>query len=138
MTLRISLRDGEQVIVNGAMIRSVGRTSLCVENQAAVLRGRDLMRAEEATTPARRLYFACITAYLEPAVGVEHHDAIIAALREAVAGATTPIAQAACAAFAHRVATGEYYRALGECRVLMRLEAAAAAASTAYGSGIGL
>lgn len=128
MTLRISLRDGEQVIVNGAMLRSVGRTSLCVESPAAVLRGRDLMRTEEATTPARRLYFACITAYTAAEIGDEHRDAIIVALSETVAGAQTPIAQAACAAFAHRVATGEYYRALGECRVLIRLEAAATAA----------
>lgn len=135
MTLRISLRDGEQVIVNGAVMRSVGRTSLCVESRAAVLRGRDLMRADEATTPARRLYFACLSAYIDPDHGGTHQDAIIAALRETLADAGTPVAQTGCAAFAHQVATGEYYRALGECRALMRMEAARLASCSAASCG---
>ena len=38
MALRISLRDGEKMIVNGAVLRSVGRTDLSIENNAAILR----------------------------------------------------------------------------------------------------
>ncbi|MDO3693215.1 flagellar biosynthesis repressor FlbT, partial [Pseudomonas sp. DKN 2791] len=61
--LRITLRDGEKAIVNGAVIRAVGRTQIAVENQVSILRGREIMRPEEATTPARQLYFAAMLAY---------------------------------------------------------------------------
>ncbi len=45
------------MVVNGAVLRSVGRTNICVESKATILRGRDVMTVEEANTPARLLYF---------------------------------------------------------------------------------
>lgn len=122
MTLRISLRDGEKVIVNGAVLRSTGRTQLCIESKAAILRGRDLMEAEDATTPARRLYHACITAYINPEGSVVHQDRIVAALAEVLATLQSPVAKAAATRFARLVAISDYYRALADCRVLMTME----------------
>uniref|UniRef100_UPI001952E735 flagellar biosynthesis repressor FlbT n=1 Tax=Enterobacter hormaechei TaxID=158836 RepID=UPI001952E735 len=75
--LRITLRDGEKAIVNGAVIRAVGRTQLAVENQVSILRGREIMRPEEATTPARQLYFAAMLAYIDPANRDDHHDIVV-------------------------------------------------------------
>lgn len=124
MTLRISLKAGEQVIVNGAVLRAVGRASLCIESRAAILRGRDLMSAADATTPARRLYHACITAYTDRENGARHQEAIVAALSEVVALMTSPQALAAATGFAHRVAISDHYRALADCRALIALEAA--------------
>ena len=48
MTLRISLRDGEKMVVNGAVLRSVGRTDLAIDSKASILRGREVMAPEEA------------------------------------------------------------------------------------------
>lgn len=124
MTLRITLKDGEQVIVNGAVLRSVGRTNLCIESKAAILRGRDVMCTEEATTPARRLYVACIGAYTDVDSGAAEQEVIVANLAVVLAGAASPVAKAACASFARRVASSDYYRALADCRTLMQLEAA--------------
>lgn len=123
MTLRISLKDGDRVIVNGAVLRAVGRTSLCVESRAAILRGRDLMAAADATTPARRLYYACITAYTDRENGACHKEAILAALGEVAATMTSPQALASATEFAHRIAKSDLYRALADCRALMALEA---------------
>lgn len=123
MTLRISLKDGDKVIVNGAVLRAIGRTSLCIESQAAILRGRDLMAAADATTPARRLYYACITAYTDHEIGAGHNAAILAALGEVFATMTSPQALATATEFAHRVAKSDHYRALADCRALMALEA---------------
>lgn len=122
MTLRISLRDGEKMIVNGAVLRSTGRTQLCIESKAAILRGRDLMEAKDATTPARRLYYACITAYSDPEGGIAHHDQIVAALTEVMTTLQSPVAKAAATRFAHLVAMSDHYRALADCRVLMTIE----------------
>lgn len=126
MTLRISLRDGEMMIVNGAAVRSVGRTRLCIEGKAAVLRGRDL-NVVDLSTPARRLYHACIAAYTDPEHLVAHQDRIVAALREVMATLRTPVAQAAATSFARLVATSDYYRALSDCRALMTMEDASPA-----------
>ena len=123
MTLRISLRDGEKVIVNGAVLRSVGRTDLRLENSASVLRGHDVMTPEQATTPARRLYFACMLAYIDSGDRSTHQDSIIELVRDLIGALTGPEAKAACVSFAHKVALGEYYAALADCRWLINYEA---------------
>lgn len=128
MTLRISLKDGEKMIVNGAVLRAVGRTDLVVENQVALMRGREVMSPEEATTPARHLYFACMLAYIggEEDVGARH-DAIVSLLGDLMTALEAEEPRAICARIAHRLATRDYYRALGDCRNLIAYEAKALA-----------
>lgn len=121
--LRINLRDGEQVVVNGAVLRACGRTALWLENDAAVLRGREVMKPEEADTPARRLYFACMMAYLDPAQLDSHQEAILILLGDLINAVQAPHARMACATFARLVAEHDYYRALAECRTLIDHEA---------------
>ena len=127
MALRISLRDGEKMIVNGAVLRSVGRTDLSIENNAAILRGRDLMTPEEASTPARRLYFACMMAYVDQGEVTSHHDDIIRLVSELIEALQSPEAKSVCISFAQHVATGQFYKALGDCRWLINYEAEALA-----------
>jgi flagellar biosynthesis repressor protein FlbT len=134
MTLRISLRDGEKVIVNGAVLRSTGRTNLSVESKAAILRGRDMMDAQEANTPATRLYHACISAYIDPERSEAHHENIVAALTDVMATLHLPVAKAAAASFAHLVAMADYYRALADCRSLIAIERAADSRALMCGS----
>lgn len=125
MTLRISLRDGEKLIVNGAVLRAVGRTDLCVENNVALLRGREVMSPDDAVTPARRLYYACMIAYIDPQGANAHHDQIVRYLHDLIGALESHEAKAACASFARKVATGDFYRALGDCRALIDYETAA-------------
>ncbi|WOK37751.1 flagellar biosynthesis repressor FlbT [Sphingomonas sp. C3-2] len=127
MSLRISLRDGEKVIVNGAVLRAVGRTSLCVENNVTLLKGRDVMAPEEATTPARQLYFACMMAYIDPKDSERHQNTIVEIVRQLLGAIATADARATCIAFAEKVAAGQFYRALADCRWLMNYEAEALA-----------
>lgn len=121
--LKITLRDGEKMVVNGAVLRAAGRTSFWLENEASVLRGREIMSPEEADTPARRLYFACMMAYLDPERIEGYRQDILALLGDLMAALESPHAKASCAAFAHEVAQGNYYRALSECRQLIGHEA---------------
>jgi flagellar protein FlbT len=128
MTLRISLKDGEKMIVNGAVLRAVGRTDLVVENQVSLMRGREVMTPEEATTPARRLYFACMLAYIGGEEGLSaQQDAIVQLLGDLVAALEAEQAKAICTQIAHRLATGDYYKALNDCRTLIAYETEALA-----------
>jgi len=129
--LRITLRDGEKAIVNGAVIRAVGRTQIAVENQVSILRGREVMQPEEATTPARQLYFAAMLAYIDPANRAQHQDDVVALVGNLVATLTAPEARAACIAFAHDMATGDYYKALSAARELIGFENVATEAQAA-------
>jgi flagellar protein FlbT len=123
VTLRISLKDGEKMIVNGAVLRACGRTEVMVENRAAILRGREVMAPDEADTPARRLYFACMMAYIDPAGAERHHDGIVELLAELVGAFISPDARGACVRLANLLALGHYYKALAECRALIDHEA---------------
>lgn len=127
MALHITLRDGEKMIVNGAVIRAVGRTQFCLENTAAILRGRDVMTPEDADTPAKRLYFACMMAYIDPDDLDRHRDAILLLVRDLLAAFQSVEARAICATFAEKVATSQFYRALADCRWLIAYEAEAMA-----------
>ena len=123
MALRLSLGDGEKMIVNGAVLRSLGRSDIVVENQAALMRGREIMTPEEATTPARRLYFACMMAYIHND-GLDIHQArIVELLRDLISALESDEAKATCARFARRVALSDFYRALSDCRGLINYEA---------------
>lgn len=123
MALRITLRDGEKMILNGAVLRAVGRTQLSLENGAAILRGRDVMNPEEADTPAKRLYFACMMAYVDPDNLDRYREDILVLIGDLLSAFTSIESKAVCTTFAEKIATNQYYRALGDCRWLIAYEA---------------
>lgn len=125
MSLRISLRNGEKCVVNGAVLRSDGRTTLYVENSAAILRGRDVMSPADATTAARRLYLACMMAYIDPAQVARHQQTILDGVADLLGALEAHEAKAVCIAFAGKVATLDFYSALADCRWLIAYETAA-------------
>jgi flagellar protein FlbT len=125
MALRIHLRDGEKVVVNGALLQSVGRTEITVENRATIVRGRELMRPEDATTPAKLLYFACLMAYIDPDRLPQHQDLMLDTLRELVSLLPTVEARSACIEFGRKAALLDFYGALADCRALIELESQA-------------
>ena len=121
MALRIDLRDGEKMVVNGAVLRSAGRTQIFVENRVSILRGVDIMSPEEATTPARRLYFACMMAYLDNENEGYRIDVLM--LFEAIFNTFDGVeAKEACGRLATLLASSDFYRALGVCRELIDYE----------------
>lgn len=65
-TLVLELRQGDLLIVNGAPIRFRNRARIELAGRARFLFGKQVLPAEAATTPARRIYFALQTAYVGP------------------------------------------------------------------------
>jgi flagellar protein FlbT len=116
------------VVINGAVIRASGRTDLAIESKVTILRGREIMNPAEASTPARALYFYTMMAYLDPDGIARHHQSIVEALSAVTRLSPCERGREAVASFATRAAAGDYYRALGECRALIRLEHDALAA----------
>jgi len=129
MALRIALKDGERIVLNGAVLRSVGRTELRVESQAALLRGREIMTPEDATTPARQLYFHTMMAYIDPDGREAHQRAVVESLGAVARLLATPPASGVAMSFAANAAGMHFYRALADCRKLIALEDEALAAA---------
>ena len=54
MPLKLSLKPGEKFVLNGAVVQNGDRRSaLLLQNKASVLREKDIMQADEATTRRR-------------------------------------------------------------------------------------
>lgn len=68
MPLAINLRPNERLIVNGVVLQNSGTAAkLLIHNNASVLREKDIITEADASTPARRIYFAIQCRYLFPA-----------------------------------------------------------------------
>lgn len=68
MSLRLKLRPGEKLIINGCiLVNGPQRASFEVVTRADVLRGDEILEARTATTPARRLGLQIQVALVSPA-----------------------------------------------------------------------
>jgi flagellar protein FlbT len=63
-TLILELRQGDVMVVNGAPIRFRTKARVELTAKARFLFGKQIMRPEQVSTPARRIYFALQAAYI--------------------------------------------------------------------------
>ena len=74
MALKIILKPGEKIIISGAVITNGEKTAqLLVENQVPILRQKDILGEDEATTPCRRIYFVIQLMYIDAGNLAMHH-----------------------------------------------------------------
>jgi flagellar protein FlbT len=66
-TLRINLRAGERIYINGAVLRPDRKVSLEFLNDVAFLLESHVMHIEDTKTPLRQLYFVVQTMLMDPA-----------------------------------------------------------------------
>lgn len=63
---RITLRPGERIFINGAVLQSDGRSSFDILNTVPFLREHEIMHAQQTVTPLRQLYYILQTMVMEP------------------------------------------------------------------------
>lgn len=123
MGLKLTLKPGERIAVNGAvLVNGDRRTEFIVENKASILREGDIMRAEEATTPARRVYLPVMMMALDPASRPTSFAEFERRITEIAGAVTDTEALGLCLKISAAVANGAYYKALGHCRTLIEFE----------------
>ncbi|MFQ5564097.1 MAG: flagellar biosynthesis repressor FlbT [Parvularculaceae bacterium] len=123
MALKLSLKPGERVAINGAVIvNGDRRSSIVVENKASVLREQDIMQPEDADTPAKRIYLPIMLMYLDARVETDMRAEYSKRLMEFAEAITDKKALDDCLKLAAHVANGDYYKALVACRDLMAFE----------------
>jgi flagellar protein FlbT len=123
MPLKLSLKPGEKFVLNGAVLANGDkRTSLVLQNKACVLREKDIMQPEAATTPARRIYFPIMMMYLAPEDSELYYNDFALRMTEFMGAIRNRTALAACVEISRDVMSGTYYKALMACKKLFEFE----------------
>ena len=120
MALIIDLKPKERVIIGDAVITNDRqRTRLHVEGDAPILREKDIMRAEEADTPCKRIYLAVQLMYLarNPRDHFENYFALVKEVQDAAPSMAGFILQ-----INEQIISGSFYKALKEARKLIDYE----------------
>jgi flagellar protein FlbT len=64
--MNITLRAGEKLYINGAVIRVDRKATIELLNDVTFLLENHVMQVEQATTPLRQIYFAVQVALMDP------------------------------------------------------------------------
>jgi flagellar protein FlbT len=120
MALKVELKPGERIIVGESVITNNDqRTRFLIEGTAPILRERDIMTAERADTPAKRIYLAIQLMYTsrDPRA---HHEIYFELVREMLDAA--PSVLPFIDVINNQILTGHMYKALKETAKLIVYE----------------
>ena len=120
MALKVELKPGERIILGECVVTNADqRTRLVIEGSVPILREKDIMTAERANTPAKRIYLAVQLMYTarEPR---HHHEIYFKLIQEMVAAA--PSVWRYIEAINNHILTGNTYKALKESAKLIAYE----------------
>jgi len=121
MSLKITLKTNERLIVGGAVVRNGGKgTVLFIENTVPILREKDILGEKDAHTPCRRVYFTVQLMYIdEPNVPkyVQAYSELAGEIMKAAPSTRSLIEQ-----INERIEGGNYYQALKIAKNLIDYE----------------
>ena len=120
MALQVELKPGEKLLVGNCIItNSDQRTRLFIDGRAPILREKDILTAETANTPAKRIYLAVQLMYIGDDIGLtrDQYFALVNDFLEAVPSATERVNQ-----INNEILTGQLYKALKAAQRLIEYE----------------
>jgi flagellar biosynthesis repressor protein FlbT len=120
MPLKVELKAGERMMIGDCMLtNSDQRTRFVVEGTAPILREKDILSAEKADSPAKRIYLAVQLMYVsrDPR---QHHEVYFSLVREILQAA--PSTWAYVESINNQILTGNTYKALKEAKKLIEYE----------------
>lgn len=123
MALKVTLKPGEKFVINGAVIvNGDRRASLMIQNKVTILRERDILLPDDATTPVKRIYFAIMMMYLDEKERKAFYAEFVQRVSEFINAVSNPDALHQCVGMLEDVNAGEYYKALMTCKKLLPFE----------------
>lgn len=123
MALKLTLKPGEKFVINGAVIANGDRrATLVLHNKASILREKDILKPEHVDTPAKRIYFAIMSMYLDEKVRPRFYEEFVLRMSEFMGVVTDADALANCVAISQCVMDRQYYKGLTLCRRLLDFE----------------
>ncbi len=120
MALKVELKPGERILIGECVItNSDRRTTFLIDGKVPIIREKDMMTAEQATTPAKRIYLSILLMYTSREPG-EQHATYFALVRDIVQAAPSTWPQIEI--INNHILTGDLYKALKQARQLIQYE----------------
>ena len=122
--MNITLRAGERIYINGAVLRVDRKATLELMNDATFLLETHVMKAEDATTPLRQIYFVVQVMLMDPASArntAQLAASLIAKAREAFESAQI---RRGLESILELIARSRYFEAMKSLRLMYPLEQA--------------
>jgi len=121
-SLRISLKSGDRIYVNGAVLRVDRKVSFEFLNDVRFLLEAHFMRPEMTTTPLRQIYYYIQTMLIEPAAADAAHALYREAMLSMAETVTSEVLLRGLQMVACSVETERHYDALRALRGLFAAE----------------
>ena len=120
MGLKVELKAGERIIIGDSVVTNDDqRTRLVIEGDAPILREKDILSADAADTPCKKIYLIVQLMYLarDPS---RHHELYFNMVRDVLAAA--PSTRPYLDRINNHILTGMLYKALKETQRLIGYE----------------
>lgn len=112
MALKIALKPNERIVISGAVITngSSGKCELIIENNAPVLREKDILSEKDAISPCSRIYFVIQLMYIDQENLDLHTDTYWKLVKQVLKAA--PSMTGRIDKISEHMFNGKYYQAL--------------------------
>jgi flagellar protein FlbT len=120
MSLKVELKPGEKLLIGNCVVtNSDQRTRIFIDGKAPILREKDILTAETADSPAKRIYLAVQLMYIREDVEALRRD-YFQLINDIVKAApsTVPIVDE----INNEILTGALYKALKAAKKLIQYE----------------
>lgn len=120
MALKVELKPFERIIIGESLItNSETRTTFLIEGEAPILREKDILTAETATTPVKQLYLCIQMMYLEKNIP-KYQDLYMDFIKNILA--EQPAFRKSIETASKLILSGSLYHSLKEIRKLIKRE----------------
>ena len=120
--MNITLRAGEKLFINGAVIRVDRKATIELLNDVTFLLENHVMQADQATTPLRQVYFAVQVMLMDPSATAAAMTLSRRLMESALQAFESPLIVAGLTAIAGQIDRGRNFEALKALRALFPLE----------------
>jgi flagellar protein FlbT len=121
--MHISLRAGEKIYINGAVLRPDRKVCIELLNDVTFLLAAHVMKVEEATTPLRQLYFIVQVMLMSPNDSSEARKMFEKSIRRTIEASGNPAFVAGLRGVERLVGANRIFDALKAIRALFPIEA---------------
>src|SRR3989440_3221420 len=120
MALKVELKPFERIVIGESVItNSESRTTFLIEGGAPILREKDILTAETANTPVKRLYLCVQMMYLEEDIP-KYEDLYMEFVKELLEA--VPSFRESIESASKLILSGSLYNSLKEVRKLIKRE----------------
>ena len=120
--MNITLRAGEKLYINGAVIRIDRKATIELLNDVTFLLENHVMQADQATTPLRQIYFAIQVMLMDPGAAAAATTLSRRLIDSALQAFENPAIFAGLKAISGQIDRGRNFEALKALRALFPLE----------------